>query len=208
MKVSGRKKGLILCLAFVLFMGMAGTVLAWQYDQWYVQSTLWGRGGQPWAPYDGKLKADVWKDSAFRRKTNPVGDFVYWNPDALSYIRTHGQDVAITFHSFQKNNNGCSSFRVLDYAGTNLPAPQYLTYFRQCFPFQRTEGRIYSRDATGIAPYATYWGQAFFDDNINGNGTTQKITVDTYYGSQENWHQTYCIRPGEFLARVCSSADP
>lgn len=206
--MSGRKRGLILCLAFALFMGMAGTALAWQYDQWYTQSTLWGRGGQPWAPYDGKLKADVWQDSSWRW-TNPVGYFVYWNPDALDYIRTHGKDVAITFHSFVKNSNwACSSFEVLNYAGTNLPAPQYLTYFRQCYPFRRTEGRIYSRDAASIVPYATYWGQAFFKDLFDYTPITQKITVDTYYGSQENWHQTYCIRPGEFLARVCSSADP
>lgn len=209
MKMSTWKKGLVPFLAFVLFMVMAGTALAWQYSQLYTDSTLWGRPqGKPWSPYHGTFQADVWNDGGNRR-TNPMAYNVFWNPDALDYIRTHGQDVAITFHSFKKSDNGCSSFEILgDVAGTNLPAPQCLLYVRQCwYNGRRTEGRIYSRDASRIGPYSGYWGQVFYKDN-NSTGATQKMTVDTYYGSQENWHQTYCIRPGEFMARVCSSSDP
>lgn len=208
MRIAGCKKWLILCLAFALFMGMAGTVLAWQFSQSYTSSTLWGQPqGKPWSPYQGTLAADVGNVSG-KRQTNPYGHNVAWNNNALNYIRTNGRNVAITFHSYRKSDNGCSTFELTGNAATNLPAPQYLMYrFRPLTCLRYTEGRIYSTNANLINAYSNYWGQVVYQDD-NTTTVTQKISVDTYYGGAENWHQTYCIRPGEFLARVCSSSDP
>lgn len=197
-------KTLVAFLAFVLFMGMAGTALAWEYSQSYTSSTLYGGPqGKPWSPSGGILQADVHNVSGNRR-TNPVGNLVYWGTAALNYIRNNGQWVSITFHSFNINN-GCSSFAVLDMAGTNLPAPQVNKYWRApCAPltFRYTEVRIASTNANLMQPWTSYWGQGFYQDN-NTTTTRQKITVDTYYGGQENWHQTYCINVGSFVASVC-----
>jgi len=193
-------RGLAAFLAFVVLMGMAGIVFAWQYSQPYVWSTLYNMpNGQPWSPYQGTLSGDV-APSGSLRQTNPIGSNVAWYPVALDYIRTHGQNVAITFHSFDINN-GCSSFKIGSSAGTNLPAPQYLYYNRQC-AFQPTEGRIYSTNAWLISPNTPYWGQALYTEMF-GTSTTQKITVDTYYGSSPNWHQTYCIAPYVTVASIC-----
>ena len=197
-------KGLTVLIAFILLMGMAGTALAWQYSQNYTPSTLYGgSSGKPWSPSGGVLQADVGNVNGNRR-TNPVGNNVYWGTTALNYIRNNGQWVSITFHSFDINN-GCSSFAVLDMTGTNLPAPQVNKYWRPpCWPFifRYTEVRIQSTNANLMSPYTYYWGQGFYEDN-NTTSVRQKITVDTYYGSQENWHQTYCINVGAYTASVC-----
>lgn len=184
------RRSLVGSVIFVLVMGMAGTALAWQYDQFYTYNTLYGQPyGKPWSPDSGHLYADVGNVSGNRR-TNPLASSVWWNPTALTYIRSNGQWVSITFHSFDINN-GCSSFEVLDMAGTNLPAPQVNKYWRSpCWPltFRYTEVRIQSTNASLMSAYYSYWGQAFYQDN-NTTSLRQKITVDTYYGGQENWHR-------------------
>lgn len=197
-------KGLLLALAFVLFMSMAGTALAWQYTAFYTYNTLYGRpNGKPWSPDSGQLYADV-GNSGGNRQTNPIGSSVWWNPTALSWIRSNddnGDKVSITFHSYQYSNNGCSSFKTTGNAATNLPAPQYLQYWRQCF-LGYTEGRVTATNSDALVAYYSYWGQAIYQDN-NTTGERQKLTVDTYFGGQENWHQTYCVDAYQFTARVC-----
>lgn len=197
-----RWKGLSIALAFVLAMSAAGTALAWQYTAFYTSNTLYGQpNGKPWSPLNGQLYADVY-NSGGNRQTNPIGSSVYWNSTALNYIRGNGQNVSITFHSYQYSNNGCSSFGTTGNSATNLPAPQYLQYYRQCSPFRLTEGRVTSTNANAMVAYYSYWGQAIYQDN-NTTSERQKLTVDTYYGGQENWHQTYCVDAFQFTARIC-----
>lgn len=196
-------KSSVVFFTFVVLMSMAGTALAWQYSRQYTTSTLFGGSqGQAWSPNIGYLDADVGNVNG-KRQTNPLGDYVSWGQTALNYIRSNGQWVSITFHSYDINN-GCSSFVVLNMVGTSLPAPTYTRYVRQCFfvDGKPTEVRIQSTNANLISAGTHYWGQAFYED---GNTTTvrQKITVDTYYGSNQNWHQTYCVNVGAYLAVVC-----
>ena len=131
-----------------------------------------------------------------------MGYDVWWNPTAVSYIQNNGQLVSITFHSFDINN-GCSSFATTGNGGTNLPAPRLEQYRRQCLPFGNyTEARLVATNSSALAAYTYYWGQAIYQDD-NTTGVRQKVTVDTYYGGNANWHQTYCIDPGAYTARVC-----
>jgi hypothetical protein len=188
-----------------LFMALAGTVFAsWEFVSSYASNTLYGGiYGQPWSPYDGVLYGHAYNVSG-GRETVPLGNYVRWNYDALNYIRNNGKKVAITFHSF-RNGGGCSSFEVMDYAGTNLPAPQINKYWRPpCWPgtFRYTEVRIRSNDANQISAGTVYWGQGFYRDD-NTTGHRQEITVDTYYGGQENYHQKYCINAGVAWASSC-----
>lgn len=199
-------KSSVVFFTFVVLMSVAGTALAWQYSRQYTTSTLFGGSqGQAWSPNIGYLDADVGNVNG-KRQTNPLGGYVSWGQTALNYIRANqawpDNYVAITFHSFDINN-GCSSFRILDMTGTSLPAPSVLIYVRQCFLIQRpTEVRIRSTNANLISAGTHYWGQAFYEDD-NTTTVRQKITVDTYFGSNPNWHQTYCINVGAYLASIC-----
>ncbi len=69
----------------ILFMGMAGHVLAAEFDQPYTANTLWGAGGEWWAPYQGDFISNTY-GSAGSRRTYPYGKNVRWNPAAVSDI--------------------------------------------------------------------------------------------------------------------------
>lgn len=201
-------KGIIPLLVFVLLMGLTGTALAWQYSQSYTPNTLWGQpNGKAWSPYTGTLNGDVYGPPNPQRWTQPRGSGVAWNVEALNYIRNNGQKVAITFHSFERGPNGenrCSSFDAVADAGTNLPAPKtvLVNWRPPCWNSRYTEIRVRSEDANQIGPFSGYWAGAWFKE-VNTTNQQQKISVDTYYGGNENWHQTYCILPGGFTAVVC-----
>ncbi|MCI0565302.1 MAG: hypothetical protein MN733_43105 [Nitrososphaera sp.] len=194
-------KSLAVPLAFILAMGVVGQALAWQYNQAYIASSLYGgANGKPWSPYNGYLRGDVFQLS--NRVAVAQGDTVRWNSTALSYITSHGQYVYITFHSFNINN-GCSSFRA-DSVGwaSNLPSPFQLVLIRLPCTTRYTEMRIGSNSQVSIAAYTSYWGKGQYTEETS-TSLDQKISVDTYYGGNENYHQVYCIRVGQVVAVVC-----
>jgi len=197
-------RSLVGLLIFVLAMGMAGTALAWQFSQGYANETLYGGAlGKPWSPDAGTLQGDVYSLSS--RVAVAQGYNVRWNPTALSYINSNGQLVSITFHSFGNYpNNSCSTFRA-DGVGwaSNLPNPGINRYSQRppgCF--RLTEIRIFSNSQSSIAAYTNYWGKAQFTEETTASNM-QYITVDTYYGRDENYHQKYCMAVGSYTATPC-----
>ncbi len=197
-------KTAIFILLVTASMATVSHVLAAEFDQPYTPTTLWGAGGAWWAPYDGDFSSNTYGSPGSRR-TYPYGKNVRWNPTAISNIASDfwGRDVAITFHSFRKDNNGCSSFEVKHgFFITNLPAPVYRYYVRQCSGWNshETEVRI-AATATLTANHA-YYGKAKYEEYTT-TAYHQKFTVDTYLGGSENWHQTYCVNSGSSNSSGC-----
>jgi hypothetical protein len=188
-------KGLAAFLAFVVLMGMAGTALAFQFSQSYQPDTLYGQpNGKPWSPSSGILEANLYYIN-YQDITDPHGNSVTWGSDALNYIKTNGQKVYITFHSFRASDNGCSAFEPQSYGwATNLPNPGVERHKRQCWPSRFTEIKIFSNSQNSMQAGTSYYGKAQYNEYA-GTNYTQMITVDTYYGGNENWHQKYCFQP-------------
>jgi hypothetical protein len=178
-----------------------GRAYAWETTLNYAAG-LAGAGGSAWAPGAGNLNGDVWLDpnDNFRRKTQPYGS-QSWNANEMNWIKANSGRLSITFHSSYHGNTGpntCDNgWTTINWAGTNQPGGVYTTHPRNCFYNYINEVRI-SGDKSRMSAGTWYWAQSSFTDDQKHDG---QFNVDTYWDSNENYHQKYCVlaladRPG------------
>ena len=115
-----------------------------------------------------------------------------WHADQVNWMRANGGIPSMAFHIFDQGAN-CSADWVPVWGASNLPGFQAPNYpLRQCGVWiaHRFEIRL-PADRNQIAAGVEYWGQGGFrNDNPRDRA---KVTVDTYWDGNENYHQQYCV---------------
>jgi hypothetical protein len=203
-KASFRNHCSLFLLGIALSLFMVGHALAFQYNQPY--GSVWPT--KNWSPTAGRLQGSGGIDAQGKRATQPVGNNVTWNAQAIAWMQGNSGTVSITFHSSFDGNTGPSGgcgtnkWAAVSWAASNLPGASATVYKRGCSFTWPNEVRI-AANKNNLVANTNYFGQAWYQDTDITNDPKGQFNVDTYWNGSENFHQKYCIPANSNTAGAC-----